>query len=105
MSLLDGDVRNRALDAIAKALLQKKDQIFEANKADLDRAAEARLAPPIIKRLKFDEQKLADVISGIESLIALKDPLWSKLLVRELDAGLTLYKVTCPIGVIGVIFE
>ncbi len=105
MSLLDGDVRNRALDAIAKALLQKKDQIFEANKADLDRAAEARLAPPIIKRLKFDEQKLADVISGIESLITLKDPLWSKLLVRELDADLTLYKVTCPIGVIGVIFE
>lgn len=105
MSLLNGDVRNRALDAIAKALLQKKDLIFEANKADLDRAAEARLAPPIIKRLKFDEQKLADVISGIESLVTLKDPLWNKLLVRELDADLTLYKVTCPIGVIGVIFE
>ncbi len=105
MSLLNGDVRNRALSAIAKALLQEKDRIFGANKADLDRAAETRLAPPIIKRLKFDEQKLADVISGIESLITLKDPLWNKLLVRELDADLTLYKVTCPIGVIGVIFE
>lgn len=105
MSLLNGNVRNSALDAIAKALLGKKDQILEANRADLDRAADAKLAAPIIKRLKFDEQKLSDVISGIESLIALKDPLWNKLLVRELDIDLTLYKVTCPIGVIGVIFE
>jgi len=105
MSLLNGEIRNGALDAIAKALLQKKDQIFEANRADLERAAETRLAPPIIKRLKSDEQKLADVISGIESLITLKDPLWKKLLVRELDPDLTLNKVTCPIGVIGVIFE
>lgn len=105
MSLLSGEIRNTALDAIAKALLQKKDYILEANRADLDHAAEARLAPPIIKRLKFDEQKLSDVINGIESLITLKDPLWNKLLVRELDTDLTLYKVTCPIGVIGVIFE
>lgn len=105
MSLIGGDVRNRALDAIAKALQQKQDRILEANKADLDRAAGVGLAPPVMKRLKFDEQKLADVINGIKSLITLKDPLWNKLLVRELDSDLTLYKVTCPIGVIGVIFE
>lgn len=105
MSLLGGDVRNRALEAIAKALMDRKDQIFEANKTDLAKATDARLASPIIKRLKFDEQKLSDVISGIQSLITLKDPLWNKLLERELDTGLTLYKVTCPIGVIGVIFE
>ena len=105
MSLLSGSIRNSALDAISKALQQKKDQILEANKADLDRAADARLAAPISKRLKFDEQKLSDVIDGIDSLITLKDPLWNKLLVRELDSDLTLYKVTCPIGVIGVIFE
>jgi glutamate-5-semialdehyde dehydrogenase len=105
MSLLSGSIRNSALEAIAMALKQKKDQILEANMADLNRAAEAKLASPIIKRLRFDDQKLADVISGIESLITLKDPLWNKLLVRELDDDLTLYKVTCPIGVIGVIFE
>ena len=105
MSLLSGDVRNQALESIAKALLAKKDDIMEANKADLEKAAAAKLASPILKRLKFDEQKLSDVISGIQSLISLKDPLWSKLLERELDTDLKLYKVTCPIGVIGVIFE
>lgn len=105
MSLLDGEVRNTALEAIAAALQNKKEQIFKANKADLDRAAEANLASPIVKRLKFDEGKLSDVICGIENLITLKDPLWDKLLVRELDSDLTLYKISCPIGVIGVIFE
>ena len=105
MSLLSGDVRNQALEAIAKALRAKKNEILEANKADLEKAAAAKLASPILKRLKFDEQKLSDVISGIQSLISLKDPLWNKLLERELDTGLKLYKVTCPIGVIGVIFE
>lgn len=105
MSLLSENIRNSALEAIAKELQSKKDQIFEANKADLDKAIAAKFASPIVKRLKFDEQKLADVISGIRSLIALKDPLWNKLLARELDDHLTLYKLTCPIGVIGVIFE
>lgn len=105
MSLLDGEVRNRALTAVAESLSEKKEQIFAANKLDLEKAAEAKLASPIVKRLKFDEGKLTDVINGINSLIGLKDPLWNKLLERELDANLTLYKVTCPIGVIGVIFE
>lgn len=105
MSLLSGDVRNRALEAIAAALQDRKEEIFEANKADLDQAAEAKLASPIVKRLKFDEAKLSDVISGIQDLVTLEDPLWNKLLVRELDSELTLYKVSCPIGVIGVIFE
>ncbi len=105
MSLLAGDVRNRALEAIASVLEERADEILRANRADLEKAADAKLAQPIVKRLKFDEQKLADVISGIQSLIGLPDPLWNKLLVRELDSQLTLYKVTCPIGVIGVIFE
>lgn len=105
MSLLGGEIRNQALEAIAKALAESKEKIFAANKTDLEKAAAAGLASPIVKRLKFDEQKLSDVIAGIDSLITLKDPLWNKLLERELDTGLTLYKVTCPIGVIGVIFE
>ncbi len=105
MSLLSGEIRNQALDAISRALVEKKDLILEANKSDLEKAALAKLGSPIIKRLKFDEQKLSDVISGIQSLISLKDPLWNKQLERELDTDLTLYRVTCPIGVIGVIFE
>ena len=59
----------------------------------------------ILGRLKFDEHKLDDVTSGIESLISIKDPIKQTVFRRELDEGLVLERVTCPIGVIGLIFE
>lgn len=105
MSTLTDEARNNALKEIALALEANREKIQEANRIDLDKAAEEGIASPVLKRLKFDDQKLKDVIDGINSLITLKDPLWKKLLVRELDKDLTLYQVTCPIGVIGVIFE
>ena len=58
-----------------------------------------------MKRLKFDEKKLQDVVAGMYDLIAMPDPLFQIQLARELDEGLRLYRETCPIGVIGVIFE
>ena len=57
------------------------------------------------KRLKFDEHKLMDVVNGISELIKLPDPLGKVQLARQLDDGLNLYRVSCPIGVIGIIFE
>lgn len=97
--------RNKALDAIAKALVANKDKIFEANGMDLEAADKNGVSSAVQKRLKFNEDKLKDVIAGIEQLISLSDPLGKNLLHRELDAGLELYRVSCPIGVIGVIFE
>ncbi|MFH1980278.1 MAG: glutamate-5-semialdehyde dehydrogenase [Pseudomonadota bacterium] len=97
--------KNRALEKIAKALEGNRARILEANRSDLERAAKARLAPPLLKRLKFDEAKITEAIDGIRALIALPDPIGATLSATEIDKGLELYKVTCPIGVIGVIFE
>jgi glutamate-5-semialdehyde dehydrogenase len=98
-------VKNAALAEIAKALKQNTDKIILANKKDLADAEKTKLSAPLLKRLKFDENKIADVIAGIESLIKLDDPVGKTLSATELDKGLELYKITCPIGVIGVIFE
>ena len=68
-------------------------------------AEEAGIAPAVMKRLKFDEHKLEDVTAGIQELIKLPDPLSKVQLARQLDEGLELYRVSCPIGVIGIIFE
>ena len=59
----------------------------------------------LIKRLKFDGKKIRDVVDGINSLINLDDPIGKKLMATELDEALNLYKISCPIGVIGIIFE
>lgn len=97
--------RNKALKSIAEALEEHQSEIFAANKTDLEQAKRDNVAPPIVKRLKFDETKLRDVISGINELIDLEDPLFKKEMNRQLDEGLILIRETCPIGVIGVIFE
>ncbi len=99
------DSKNRALNEIANAIRQRSDDIISANQQDLSAAEKEHLAMPLLKRLKFDEGKIAQVIAGIESLITLDDPVGQTLSAIELDAGLELYKVSCPIGVIGVVFE
>ena len=99
------EVRNNALKLITESLKAHADRIFEANAADLKAAADSGISEAIVKRLKFDEHKLNDCISGIEQLISLPDPLGRVTLKRQLDEGLNLYRITCPIGVIGVIFE
>ena len=97
--------RNQALAAIVKALLDNKDAILQANLQDLEVAQKENVAAPLIKRLKFDEHKLEDVTKGIQDLISLPDPLSKVQLKRELDSDLLMVRETCPIGVIGVIFE
>ncbi len=97
--------RNAALSLVAQRLQENAADIFEANRQDMAAAEADGVAGPVLKRLKFNDAKLADCIAGIHQLVSLPDPLGSVQLARELDEGLDLYRVSCPIGVIGVIFE
>ena len=105
MALLDNETKTKALEAVACALFENRDRIFEANQKDLTRSEGEGLEGPLMKRLRFDEHKLNDVVDGIRSLQNLNDPVGEIKLHTTLDDGLELYRVTCPIGVIGVIFE
>ncbi len=99
------DVKNQALERIAHALAAEKKAIVAENLADITAAEKDHLAPPLLKRLKFDDAKLSEAIEGLKSLAALPDPVGVTLSAMELDQGLELFKVTCPIGVIGIVFE
>lgn len=104
-ALLDDKTKNAALESVRLALISNKERIFEANSADLARSESEGLDGPLLKRLRFDENKLSDVTSGIQSLMSLEDPVGKIKLHTTLDDDLELFRVTCPIGVIGVIFE
>ncbi|HEX42417.1 MAG TPA: glutamate-5-semialdehyde dehydrogenase [Phycisphaerales bacterium] len=99
------ETKNKALAAVAEALRRRSGEIAAANRADVDRARAENLVAPLLKRLKFDGGKIREVCDGIGSLIRLADPVGRTLSGIELDTGLELYKVSCPIGVIGVVFE
>lgn len=97
--------KNNALKLIAQRLYENKENIIKANEEDIVRSNAEKLSSPLIKRLKFDESKINGVIDGINSLVDLEDPVGKTLLSTELDEGLELFRVSCPIGLIGIIFE
>jgi len=105
MAALKTEVKNRALIEIRKALTDQQDAIIAANQADVEEARRQGLAAPLLKRLGFSDAKIKESCLGLESLIDLDDPVGTTLSALELDQGLELYKVSRPIGVIGVIFE
>ena len=105
MSVTTIEERNQALKNIVQALENNIEEIIRANEDDIKKATEEGLAAPVLKRLKFNEAKINDVIKGIEGLITLPDPLRRVQMKRELDEDLLMVRESCPIGVIGVIFE
>ncbi len=106
---LNTEIKNEALSAIADAIETHKTEIFTANKLDLENAQllveEGKLAKSTFNRLKLDENKMRDMIQGVRDIANLDDPVGKILLKRELDKDLILEKVSCPIGVLGIIFE
>ena len=89
------ELKNKALQQIADEIELYKDEIFSANKEDLQNAQSLVDAGEITKstfnRLKLDENKMRDMVQGIRDIAKLEDPVNKKLLVRELDSDLTLY--------------
>ena len=97
--------RNKALLCVADAINAHLPEIFAANELDMQNAAEEKLAAPLLNRLRFGEGKAKRVTDGLIALANLLDPLGRVQYANELADGLKLYRTTCPIGVIGVIFE
>ncbi|MBN1775015.1 MAG: glutamate-5-semialdehyde dehydrogenase [Clostridiales bacterium] len=105
MFSLSSEIKNNALTAIAERLGERAADVFLANAKDMEEAGRTGLPMPLQKRLLFDESKLAVVTEGLIRLTELPDPVGKILLGTEMDEGLSLYRVSCPIGVIGIIFE
>lgn len=109
LSSLSCEIKNEALKNVADALRKNTNSVIEANKRDLAAAKiaveEGKLSKSVFNRLKADENKINAMIDGIYDVIKLDDPVNKVEFTRELADGLVLKKVTCPIGVIGVIFE
>ncbi|MCX7679474.1 MAG: glutamate-5-semialdehyde dehydrogenase [Spirochaetes bacterium] len=105
LTKVETERKNNYLTELCNALKQNHSTIINANVQDIARSEKEKIPLPLLKRLKFDETKIAETISGLESLAKLPDPVGKIQYAIELDEDLTLYRVSCPIGVIGIIFE
>ena len=102
---LSGDLKNRALKSMANILEDNWNIILKANEKDLEFAKKEGIASALIARLALSEEKIRGMAKGIRSLVALPDPVGQVKSVMEMDQDLLVKQVTCPIGVIGAIFE
>ncbi|TDA30964.1 MAG: glutamate-5-semialdehyde dehydrogenase [Hadesarchaea archaeon] len=105
LATLPTEVKNAALLEAAKALRERREEVLEANRRDVEIAERRRLSKPLLERLKLSEGKLEALSRMVESVAGLEDPVGKTLYACELDEGLELYRVSCPIGVVGAIFE
>lgn len=109
LALATTQQKNAALSAMAQAVRAAAKDLFAANKLDLQAAEQAvkegKMKPSLFARLKLDENKLKAVAAGMEDLMHLPDPVGRTLAYTEMAPGLTLQKVSCPLGVLLVIFE
>ncbi len=109
IAVMSNDERNEALLAIAGEIATHEREILAANQRDLSNAAtllsQGKLTQALVDRLKLDSNKLSSVVAGIRQIAKMPDPIGKIDLARELDTDLELQRITCPIGLIGVIFE
>lgn len=109
MAQLTTDQKNRALRSVAQQLNEHQARVLAANAKDLEAAQSlvqaGQMTESLYHRLELTEAKWREIIAGIEQLVTMDDPVGRVTLATELDEGLRLYRVTCPIGVVGVIFE
>lgn len=98
--------RNRALEAIRSKLadLNTKKVVLEANQRDKSANSE-KISPQLYKRLELGGTKYDGLLEGINQVIQLDDPVGKVSMRRLLDSDLELTRVSCPIGVLCVIFE
>ncbi len=109
LAALSAEPKNAALEAVGRKLQERREEILEANRADkADCEAEVEsgsLSAALFKRLDLEGSKFEAMLAGVGDVARLPDPVGRVTLATRLDDGLELYRVSCPLGVIGVIFE
>lgn len=105
MQTASGKMKDAALKGVRDALERQRSVIEEANRRDKEYANSKDLSMTLVKRLDLEGPKFDQMLENVESVMRLPDPVGTVMMARKLLDGLDLYRVTCPIGVINVIFE
>lgn len=105
LSVADTKSKNKALKKVALSLNYYKDKIIKENEKDVQEAKKNNMKEALIDRLRLSEKRIDDMIEGIQSIIKFNDPIWQSDKVWTLENGLTISKMTVPLGVIGIIYE
>jgi len=105
LAYVSTEVKNKALEGIARSLVTEKDRILAANKIDTDEARATDMGTAMLDRLLLTAERLEVMAADVRAVAALPDPVGEIWDMRTLPNGLTIGKKRVPLGVIGVIYE
>lgn len=105
LALTSGADRNSALLAAAAALRKRRGEILAANAIDMTEAEEQGLSGPMLDRLMLDAERVDSMAAGVEAVAELHDPLGRVIDHWDRPNGLSIQRVSVPLGVIGIIYE
>ncbi len=105
MGALSTSVKNQALLIMAEELLERADEIVEANKIDMAKGRERRLSSALLDRLLLTERRIDEMAEGLKAIAMLPDPVGEVISMWRRPNGLQVGKMRVPIGVIGIIYE
>ena len=105
MALAGTETKNKALLAIADALLAHQDEWLEDNAADWEAAKAEGMNDSMLDRLKLTKERIEGIAEGVRQAAALPDPIGTVTKEIERPNGLKIQQRRVPLGVIGMIFE
>ena len=109
LALLSNEARNSVLQNVAKRTEQNAARILAANAEDCKAAEKlvrsGKLSEAAFARLNVSDKTIREMVQRLEEVARLDDPIGIRLATTELDEGLILYKESCPLGVVAVVFE
>lgn len=105
MMLLTNEERSRALDAMAAQLVKEQDAILAANRQDMENGRQTGLTDALLDRLALSPARIQAMAEGLSAVAAMPDPLNKTLWAETRPNGLSIRRVSSPIGVLAVIFE
>ncbi|MEO5332522.1 MAG: glutamate-5-semialdehyde dehydrogenase [Magnetococcus sp. YQC-5] len=105
MAAMDGNSRNKALEVMARILLDDAETLQAANAKDLNAAAANGLAPALIDRLRLTDKAIQSMADGIKEVAALPDPVGEITELKPRPNGMLVGRMRVPLGVIGIIYE
>ncbi|CAM1638134.1 glutamate-5-semialdehyde dehydrogenase [Bartonella apis] len=97
--------KTQALEAIAKNIRERKDDILSANAKDIEKAKKNGMSAALVDRLLLDEKRISSIADAVHIIAGLPDPVGEIMSEWKRPNGLQIQRVRTPLGVIGVIYE
>lgn len=105
LSIASSHDKNLALEYVKEAIDKNRAEILKANDKDVENARKENMSEGLVDRLMLDDSRIDGIIDALETVIGFEDPIWKSEKLWTTEEGLTITRISVPLGVIAIIYE